>query len=240
MSDMWENKARKELAQVPADYAEVHLLLTEKTIRMLPSEQRKKIEQVLERLCSVIPKNASKEKQVALLYYTVTSIIRYDTEGMNHLRIPFTFAGALCGNKAVCMGIAELFQLLCTRLEIPALTVIGYVRNPASGVDDGGLHAWVMVQLEGKLEGKWYHLDPTWDIHKRKIWTPRWFLLGDDQMASTHYWERGKYPVARDSYSKTITIHQRGVDLLCAHWRALIQEFCRPGREVLPSTRGTV
>lgn len=222
---MWE-KAHRELKTISKQYAVRHMRRTTDTLNSLPKELRKKVNHVLERFVVIIPENISDEQKVTLLYYTLTSQIEYDRAGMDKERIPYTFIGALCKKKAVCMGIAELFTYLCKLVGVKTVTVIGYACNtshPSDTEDDGGLHAWVMVRLS---DHRWYHLDPTWDIHKasNKNWRPRWFLLSDEEL-ERHYYIRDDYPKAKSSFRDKIEINTRGVDILCRHWRNLTEEF---------------
>ncbi|MGN0643027.1 MAG: transglutaminase domain-containing protein [Huintestinicola sp.] len=69
-----------------------------------------------------------------------------DTEYVN------TIYGALVDGYAQCEGYAFAFDYLCMLADIDCFTVSG--TNP-----EGELHAWNMV----KLDGKWYHVDCTWD-----------------------------------------------------------------------------
>ena len=53
--------------------------------------------------------------------------------------------------EAVCAGTACAFKLLCNRVGLPSIVVLGKI--PA------GRHAWNLVRVNGKL----YHVDCTWD-----------------------------------------------------------------------------
>ena len=222
---MWE-KAHQELKTISKQYAVRHMRKSMDTLNSLPKDLRKKVDDVLTRFVAVIPSNLSVEKKVALIYFVLTSQISYDYNGMDTERMPYTFISALCQKKAVCMGIAELFTYLCALVGVKAVTVIGYACNtshPSDTEDDGGLHAWVMVRLSNH---RWYHADPTWDIHKasNKNWRPRWFLLSDTEL-ERHYYIREDYPKAKTSFSDKIEINMRGVDILCRHWHNLTKEF---------------
>jgi transglutaminase/protease-like cytokinesis protein 3 len=63
--------------------------------------------------------------------------------------------GALVEGKAVCEGYARAFKYLCDRVGIPCELVIG-----STDVD----HMWNVVEIEGK----WYHIDLTWDDPRNK------------------------------------------------------------------------
>lgn len=63
--------------------------------------------------------------------------------------------GALVEGKAVCEGYARAFKYLCDKVGIPCELVIG-----STDVD----HMWNVVEIDGK----WYHVDVTWDDPKNK------------------------------------------------------------------------
>lgn len=217
---MW-NKAHRELTTMSKRYAVRHMMRTSGTLRKLPKNLQDKVDTVLIRFVKVIPPAISIEKKVALIYHVLTSQITYDKKGMHESKIPYTFIGALCGRKAVCMGIAELFTYLCTLIGIKAITVIGYYAASAED-NNAGLHAWNMVKLS---DGRYYHLDATGDLHKPDPdWEPRWFLKSDEEMYG-HYWIPEDYPKARKDYYGNIEINQKGVDLLCQHWTRLTAQL---------------
>ena len=74
--------------------------------------------------------------------YTTTGGVVY-----NENERVYTSYGAFVDGNIVCQGYALAFKVLMDRAEVPCC----FVKN--SG------HAWNMVQLDGK----WYHVDTTWD-----------------------------------------------------------------------------
>ncbi len=64
----------------------------------------------------------------------------------------FSAYGALVQGKAVCEGYARAMQLLLEEADIPATVVTGFDENKRS-------HMWNIVTVEGRN----YHLDPTWN-----------------------------------------------------------------------------
>ena len=65
--------------------------------------------------------------------------------------------GPLMEGKAVCQGYALAYYLLLNNVGIENKVVVSYSMN----------HAWNML----KVDGKWYHIDATWD-------DPAWDILG--------------------------------------------------------------
>ena len=76
--------------------------------------------------------------------------------------------GALGENRAVCAGYAKAYQML--------LDMVGIENNYMQG--DGIDHGWVSL----KLDGEWYHVDPTWDDTRSGVTdqTGHYFLLRTD------------------------------------------------------------
>ena len=89
---------------------------------------------------------------------------------------------------AVCDGYAYAFQKIMKHLHIPCRFVVG--RSGKIG------HGWNMV----KLEGKWYHIDVTFDdpivngSDANTIPRYKYFLKSTSVMRRTHTWKISKYP----------------------------------------------
>ncbi len=95
--------------------------------------------------------------------------------------------GALVNGDAVCNGYAEALHLLLTCAGIESRFVIGTA--------DGVSHAWNLVNLNGK----WFHLDATWDDptpDREGMVKYTYFNVSDEEIAKTHNWERENYPAA--------------------------------------------
>ncbi len=85
----------------------------------------------------------------------------------------FTTYGALVNGEAVCEGYAKSMQLLLTQAGLECTTV--------RGIGDGTAHLWNYV----RLDGKWYHLDPTWDDNSNEV-THEYFNMSTEQAERTH------------------------------------------------------
>lgn len=91
------------------------------------------------------------EKALAIHDYLILNA-KYDYANYLNGTIPFTSYtayGILALGVGVCEGYAMAFSDLMTRLGIPVVKLTSSAMN----------HAWNMV----KLDGKWYHVDVTWD-----------------------------------------------------------------------------
>lgn len=219
---MWK-KAPQALKQYSRRRVARQLLFNYKMVRQLPRKERDIFLNTAQELVSVIPTDLSIEKKVTLLYLTLTSQITYDKhcgamDDPQNIR-PYIFVTPLRMRRGVCMGIAELFTYLCVLMDIKALTIVGYAANSKEDVEENGtLHAWNIVRLD---DGRYYHLDPTWDLHKPSPgWQPQWLFKSEEEMHH-HYWILEDYPRARKVFPGTPHFSQEGVDLLCMHWRNL-------------------
>lgn len=96
--------------------------------------------------------------------------------------------GALINGKAICLGYTTAYQLFMDMLGIECITV--------SGEALGEEHAWNMV----RLDGKWYHVDCTWDDfvpddEKRPPFHLYTFVT-DEVMRTNHIWDDSHTPAA--------------------------------------------
>lgn len=84
----------------------------------------------------------------------------------------------------VCQDYAELFQEMCLRAGIPCEFISGSA---------GGPHAWNRVYLDGK----WYHVDCTWDdpISNKPILQHTYYLVETETMAKSRCWSDSDYPM---------------------------------------------
>ena len=114
----------------------------------------------------------------------------------------FDAYGALIKGSAVCEGYAKLFQYLCYRMGINAIQVIG--------TGGGGSHMWNMA----KINGNWYHLDPTWGDGNSAMVNYAYFNLTQAQICQDHAIGAGQIlPAATASeahYSNTVCLRFEG------------------------------
>lgn len=130
------------------------------------------------------------EKELAFHDYLVTHCqYTEDVEGYEAGDDIYRAYGALINHNAVCNGYAEALQLLLQCAGIPSKFVVG----TAGDID----HAWNLVELDGK----WYHLDSTWNDplpDQGNNVLHAYFNVTDEIMAVNHTWEKERYPKATD------------------------------------------
>jgi hypothetical protein len=123
-------------------------------------------------------------------------VVRNVAYGQSPGNISYTAYGALTEKKAVCEG----YVLLMHRL----LTDAGITSRIVEGKAGGGAHAWNLV----KLDGRWYHLDATWDDP-----TPDrgdqvsyfYFNVTDSLLARDHVWKKESYPSAATDFRSLLS-----------------------------------
>jgi len=140
-------------------------------------------------LPTIIHKNMNAHEKVKAIHDWVVLNLSYDTS----LKNDTAYLGLKEG-KTVCQGYA----LLTYRM----LKEAGITNQIAEGKAGGQLHAWNVVNLDGK----WYHLDTTWDDpvpdQKGKV-SYHYYLRTDKQLRTDHQWTK-VYPAATESYDKTL------------------------------------
>lgn len=101
---------------------------------------------------------ASELRREKKIFDWLTDYVTYDHQSvqtygnrMDVLGDAWTAYGTLVIKKAVCQGIACAFKMLCDRLNIPSLVVLG---------NAGGPHAWNIVRIHGRF----YQVDCTWTL----------------------------------------------------------------------------
>lgn len=128
--------------------------------------------------------------QLRFLHDYLAASITYDycADDPRKAREAHTIAGALLNRRCVCDGYARAFRLLCDRLGISCIVVIG--EGPTDGESE--CHAWNIV----KLDQVPYHVDITWDSNctNGRLVKDFEFLRGDAAAARRHLWDRAVYP----------------------------------------------
>ena len=84
---------------------------------------------------------------------------------------------AFVNNSGVCDGMAKAYMMLLNKVGIETIMVTGKIADIA--------HAWNIV----KLDGEYYHVDPTSDtveISEKTIVMHRYFNLSDNEIFITH------------------------------------------------------
>ena len=152
-------------------------------------------EQVAEKMDELIKTldldNLTDYEKVKTLYEYVMDRMTYNDTGMLIAHSPMGF---LFHGEGVCQAYAVSLHMLLERAGIESRYVIGNIHEELLYEGETGGHAWNMV----KLDGNWYHLDPTWDDDEAD-WS--YFLVSDNIMELSRSWEAKYYEKARQSYN---------------------------------------
>ena len=131
-------------------------------------------------------KNARSEygRLIAIHQYMITHV-GYDNG--DSCAATASAAGPILQGSAKCSGIARMTKMLCDLCDVPCIIIHG-TSNGNGCVEE---HAWNLVQINGK----WIHIDITWDItigggEKRYDY----FGLTDSEISLTHSWNKALIP----------------------------------------------
>lgn len=101
--------------------------------------------------------------------------------------VPHLAYGPLVERRGICGGLAWAFKRLMDKANIECLCIAGYLKeNLKVG------HVWNLV----KLDGHYYHVDPTWGIKDDGVYISG-LLQPDSVMRNTHIWDAARYPAAK-------------------------------------------
>ena len=138
------------------------------------------------------------------IYEYLASTIVYDNNYMDQSMWSVFFNGV-----GVCAGFARSFQYLALLEGIPCLIVTGYERDE-NGNPGTVRHAWCMA----RLEGKWYHFDPTWgikDSNGNVDYT--YFCRSQERIEKTHVIDNAyPLPKAEDDSLSYVSVRHRYLD----------------------------
>ena len=112
------------------------------------------INRTTEDILAQIPDDADELHREMVIHDALVDSVSYDLEAAesdDSTSDAFTMYGAMVKKQAVCSGYAYAAKMLLNRVGIASRVVVGMSKN--SG------HMWNEV----RIDGKWYHLDVTWD-----------------------------------------------------------------------------
>ncbi|NLT09194.1 MAG: hypothetical protein GXY08_06800, partial [Ruminococcus sp.] len=170
----WNRRTRKydmtitSIIFEPAYYAEDESMDSVKEYR----------QQLLDAIDSFEVKGETRYEQIKCIHDTISKFTYYDVNA-KFLSSPI---GSLVEPGAVCEGYAEGFKLICDRIGIPCVLVVG-------NFDDANneAHMWNYVKME---DGKWYAVDVTWDDRDGNYGVDvmyKYLLKGSKTMSEDHF-----------------------------------------------------
>ena len=118
--------------------------VTIKVKKMYSKDQIKFVEEKTDELLSQIDSSLPIEQKILLIHDKIIERTEYDTQGMEEYGNAYKL---YLENKSKCSGYADAMAIILTKLNIPNYKVAS------------DKHVWNGVYLNGK----WVHLDLTWD-----------------------------------------------------------------------------
>lgn len=140
-------------------------------------------------LSQMITANMTNHEKVRAIHDWIVKRLKYDETLQK-----YTAYDGLSTGSTVCQGYALLTYKMLDDVGITNLIIEGRA--------GGQLHAWNLVQLDGK----WYHMDTTWDDplpDRPNEVSTAYYMLTDAEMRRDHTWTK-KYPAADTSYRNTL------------------------------------
>lgn len=150
-----------------------------------------------------LPPSADEYTIAKAAFTHVAACTRYDhaTAGLDAERDeaqmrPYEATGALIDRLAVCSGFAKAVQFLLQRCGMVAALLSGEARGASDPNEAWGPHAWLAVRIDGLF----YHMDPTWTSMGRDDEGLTsgvrydYFGLTDREIASTHRATTSPFP----------------------------------------------
>lgn len=152
-----------------------------------------------------IHEGMSAEEKVRAIHDFIVNEYRYSygdsqsySQGVAGRYSVYSSASLVFGQGGVCQAHASLFYRMTRAAGVP----VRYICGNTTVEGASGLHAWNMVQLDGK----WYHLDATWDRQaysnapEEPMLVRDYYLKGDRSMSESRTWDRQFYPAAYEDY----------------------------------------
>lgn len=185
MAEITDAYVEEQLSLLRPHYAEWFRDVVHQCMKQQDADRT---EAALNRFVATLPAGLPDAVRLTLLYDALRSYMTYDYE-KNAAR--YTYPVALFSGRAVCIGIADLFSIICQKVSLDCRVIVGYAGRHA--LDGGSLHAWNQVRIAmDKGSPRWYHCDPTWDLGSG---APHYFLKSDAYMKKhDHYWRQPEYP----------------------------------------------
>ena len=139
-------------------------------------EHRQAIESRIARLVRPLQGKSARDKALAIHDFLLENV-RYDNLKKSYSH---EIIGALTQGVGVCEGMAKTVKVLCDACGVECIVALSH-DNPQRGVKYR--HAWNVV----KLDGKWYHVDATFDNSlQRGVKRYDYFGLDDKRIFRDH------------------------------------------------------
>lgn len=224
-------KVRDILNAYPRDYVQKQLERTyNKYLRSGKDEQFKEkmmffLKPILENA-----KRLSDIEKAQLIYSVISRCVIYNSTDKDKFYddLRGSYVGCIAYGSGICMGISELYTILCSAIGLKVVTVVAYAGDLIHEDDPndtqeekdkrGVAHAWNIIWLQNNGVLTPYHVDLTWDLAHFKTSNEkfRYFLKSDDYMREhNHEWKVKRYPRCPENRTDFPRILPSAIDFMC-------------------------
>ena len=140
------------------------------------------------KVASITGGSMSDYEKILAIHDFITTEYSYDTTLTKFTAYDLLYNGG----KAVCQGFTMLAYRMLTAAGIESRIILKGDGSTQPQGNSGGspvAHTWNVV----KLEGKWYHIDFTWDKPVNGKSSKTFFLKGNTTMSKDHIWDKTFY-----------------------------------------------
>lgn len=162
--------------------------------------ESEKIQKKLDKEVNKVLKKALKYDnlfdRVLYLHDYIIDSTKYTATGKAYIR---EVDGPVLNGVALCEGYSKAFAYLCQSVGIENICIIGTASD---------LHMWNMV----KLDGKWYHVDPTFDdpVSEKPVLSHDYFCITDKEILKDHKIDNF-FPVPKATATKYNYFNAKGI-----------------------------
>lgn len=167
----------------------------------------------------VSKKLKSKEKSANFFYHWIGRNISYDKDGLAKVKNGIIDSDEFYSNqdeynvyenrKAVCAGYANLYKWFMDELEIEAVIISGYIRDPRNhyielNSDSSFRHGWNAI----KLDNEWKLVDTTWGNSNDPEQSEYFYDINPKWLIITHYpedsnWQLLEKPLTLEEFNNS-------------------------------------
>ncbi len=200
----------------------------------------KAVEYDIEQLTYHLAKPAENDlEKVRSFYVWLVHNIEYDNKiySSKTNRLNQSIEVILKKQKAICWGYSKAFQQMCSLVNIPCETVVGYSKSLPKGVGkmEEEDHAWNVVQIDEK----WYVMDITWasgtlnqSDYFTQTYQTSYFLTPPELFILNHFptdpmWQLLNCPISKEDFKKSVshTAHLANQKDTCFHFKDSLKAY---------------
>lgn len=126
--------------------------------------QTQAVSEYVDKIIRKIPNDWKLEDKIAYINLSVAALpysYNLSNNSVNLNGYSTQTGYSLINGGGYCSAFTDMFNIAIDKMDIPAITIIGKATNPEGSSE---LHQWSLINIDGK----WYHVDPTWTKARMK------------------------------------------------------------------------